>query len=155
RASSISRAGARRSEALPRDRQQRAARGGRARAGTDRGDSDPVSDARESASSPLFEWQRAAAAAALAGRARWPHALLLEGRRGIGKRALALHYAQALLCETPQPEGGPCGQCTSCNYVRAGTHPDLRLIEPIERDEDGNETPLDEIVVDRIRELIE
>jgi DNA polymerase-3 subunit delta' len=107
-------------------------------------------------SSPsLFEWQREAAAEALAARARWPHALLLEGRRGIGKRALALHYAQALLCETPRADGVPCGQCASCRYARAGTHPDLRLIEPIERDDDGNETVLDEIVVDRIRELIE
>jgi DNA polymerase-3 subunit delta' len=102
----------------------------------------------------LYPWQREAAASALAARARWPHALLLEGRRGIGKRALALHFAQALLCEAPRPDGTPCGQCSSCGYARAGSHPDLRLIEPIERDEEGNETPVDEIVVDRIRELI-
>ena len=114
-----------------------------------------MSDERDSALSPLFAWQREAAAAALAARARWPHALLLEGRRGIGKRALALHYAQALLCENPRPDGGPCGHCASCGYAHAGTHPDLRLIEPIERDEEGNETKLDEIVVDRIRELID
>ena len=114
-----------------------------------------MSSATDSALLPLFEWQREAAAEALAAKARWPHALLLEGRRGIGKRALALHYAQALLCETPRPDGAPCGRCASCGYARAGTHPDLRLIEPIERDEEGNETPLDEIVVDRIRELID
>jgi DNA polymerase-3 subunit delta' len=113
-----------------------------------------VTDGKESTLS-LFEWQRDAAASALAARARWPHALLLEGRRGIGKRALALHFAQALLCEAPRPDGGPCGRCASCRYARAGTHPDLRLIEPIERDEEGNETALDEIVVDRIRELID
>jgi DNA polymerase-3 subunit delta' len=104
---------------------------------------------------PLFAWQRDAASAALAGKARWPHALLIEGRRGIGKRALALHFAQALLCETPRSDGGPCGTCASCGYVQAGAHPDLRVIEPVERDEEGNETPVDEIVVDRIRELIE
>ena len=38
---------------------------------------------------------------------------------------------------------------------RAGAHPDLRLIEPLERDEEGNVTPVDAITVDRIRELIE
>ena len=36
----------------------------------------------------LFAWQRESATAALAARTRWPHALLVEGRRGIGKRAL-------------------------------------------------------------------
>ncbi|HEX7272894.1 MAG TPA: DNA polymerase III subunit delta' [Casimicrobiaceae bacterium] len=103
----------------------------------------------------LLPWQRDAAAAALAARARWPHALLLEGPRGIGKRALALHFARALLCESPSSDGAPCGRCPSCGYVDAGAHPDLRVVEPIERDEDGNETPVEEIVVDRIRELID
>lgn len=104
---------------------------------------------------PLLPWQREAAAAALAARARWPHALLIRGRRGIGKRALALHFAQALLCEAPRPDGGPCGRCPSCGYVHAGAHPDLRVIEPVERDEEGNETVLDAILVERIRELID
>jgi DNA polymerase-3 subunit delta' len=104
-------------------------------------------------SSELFAWQRDAATAALANKRRWPHALLIEGRRGIGKRALALHFAQALLCEKPRADGGPCGTCASCGYVSAGAHPDLRVIEPIERDEEGNETPIDEIRVGRIREV--
>ncbi|HVP86679.1 MAG TPA: DNA polymerase III subunit delta' [Casimicrobiaceae bacterium] len=103
----------------------------------------------------LFAWQRDAAAAALTAKSRWPHALLIEGKRGIGKRAIALHFAQALLCETPRSDGRPCGTCASCGYARAGAHPDLRVIEPVERDEEGNETPVDEIVVDRIRELID
>jgi DNA polymerase-3 subunit delta' len=102
---------------------------------------------------PLLPWQREAASVALAARERWPHALLIRGRRGIGKRALALHFAQALLCETPLADGGPCGRCPSCGYVRAGAHPDLRLVEPLERDEEGNETILDAILVDTIREL--
>ena len=105
--------------------------------------------------SQLLPWQREAAASALRTRALWPQALLLEGPRGIGKRALALHFAQALLCEAPLADGAPCGHCASCGYVDAGAHPDLRLIEPVERDEEGNETPLEEIVVDRIRELID
>ena len=104
---------------------------------------------------PLLPWQREEAARALGARARWPHALLIRGRRGIGKRALALHFAQALLCEAPRPDGGPCGKCPSCGYVHAGAHPDLRVIEPVERDEEGNETVLDAILVERIRELID
>ncbi|HUH93005.1 MAG TPA: DNA polymerase III subunit delta' [Casimicrobiaceae bacterium] len=104
---------------------------------------------------PLLPWQAAVAAAALATRSRWPHALLVTGRKGIGKRHLALHFAQALLCETPRDDGGPCGRCPACGYVAAGGHPDLRLIEPVERDEDGNVRPVDAIPVDRIRELID
>ena len=104
---------------------------------------------------PVLPWQREAASAALAARQRWPHALLIRGRRGIGKRGLALHFAQALLCETPLADGGPCGRCPSCGYVLAGAHPDLRLVEPLERDEEGNETALDAILVEPIRELID
>ena len=103
---------------------------------------------------PLLPWQEAVAREALAQRSRWPHALLITGRRGIGKRALALHFAQALLCEEPGA-GAPCGHCPSCGYVAAGAHPDLRRIEPIERDEEGNVKPIDAILVDRIREMIE
>ena len=104
---------------------------------------------------PLPPWQREAAAAALQARARWPQALLIVGRRGIGKRILALHFAQALLCEQPNADGSACGRCPSCIYVVNGSHPDLRLIEPVERDDEGNATPADEIVIARVRELFE
>jgi DNA polymerase-3 subunit delta' len=117
-----------------------------------------MTDAREPKSisgHPLPPWQRATAAAALAERSRWPHALLVTGRRGIGKRSLAWHFAQALLCEQPRADGSACGHCPSCGYITAGAHPDLRLIEPVEYDEDGDPKPVDAIVVDRIRELIQ
>ena len=104
---------------------------------------------------PLPPWQNEAAAAALRVRARWPHALLITGRRGIGKRILALHFARALLCEQPGADGSACGRCPSCVYVVNGTHPDLRLLEPVEHDDEGNPTPVDAIIVERVRELID
>jgi len=104
---------------------------------------------------PLAPWQRAAAGAALQARARWPQAMLVTGRRGIGKGILALHFAQALLCEQPHADGSACGACPSCGYVAAGVHPDLRVIEPIERDDEGNLVPVDAITVERVRALIE
>ena len=104
---------------------------------------------------PLPSWQTAIASSALAHRQRWPHALLISGRRGLGKRLLALHFARALLCDAPQESGEACGVCPSCGYVAQGTHPDLQLIEPVIYDEEGNRTPTDAINVERVRELIE
>jgi DNA polymerase-3 subunit delta' len=101
----------------------------------------------------LLPWQREFAASALRQRAQWPHALLIAGRRGLGKRALALHFARALLCEAPRADGEACGVCPSCVYLAAGSHPDMRLIEPVLVDDEGNVTVLDAITVDRIREL--
>ena len=103
----------------------------------------------------LYPWQREAAATALADRARWPHALLISGPRGVGKRALALEFARSLLCETPIAGGGACGVCASCRYVAAGQHPDLRLAEPVQVDDDGVSKPVEWIQVDAIRDLIE
>src|SRR5438128_7243678 len=103
---------------------------------------------------PLLPWQQATAATLLANRERWPHAFLLAGRRGVGKRILALHFARALLCERPRPGGDACGACPSCGYVVAGAHPDLRLLEPLEFDDEGRAVAVDAVTVDRIRDLI-
>lgn len=62
-------------------------------------------------------------------RARLPHALLLHGPRGVGKREFALALGQWLLCESPTPEGA-CGHCKSCDWFGQASHPDLRLLEP-------------------------
>ena len=62
--------------------------------------------------------------------ARWPHALLLVGPRGIGKRDFALALAAARLCETPLADGHACGKCSACHWLGQGSHPDFRLLEP-------------------------
>ena len=66
-----------------------------------------------------------------------PHALLLEGPRGIGKRDFALAYSKALLCETPSPTGEACGECAACHWLAQDSHPDFRLLEPISAEEEG------------------
>ena len=101
----------------------------------------------------LPPWLNGIADEMLSRRARWPHALLLGGRQGLGKRALALHWARALLCEAPQADGDACGKCPSCRLVVGSNHPDLRLIEPVVYDEEGNAERTDGIGVDRIRDL--
>ncbi len=74
---------------------------------------------------------------------RLPHALLLSGRRGIGKHHFAVQLAELLLCSENQAE--PCGRCKGCRLIAAGTHPDLKQIEPPEDKQI--------IGVDQIREL--
>jgi DNA polymerase-3 subunit delta' len=59
------------------------------------------------------------------------------------------------LCETPGPDGLACNACDSCHYVAAGQHPDLRIVEPFDVDDDGVATPVEWIAVDKIRALID
>lgn len=64
---------------------------------------------------------------------RLPHALLLHGPAGIGKRRLAARLAGAILCAEPHPPSRrPCGTCRACRLLDAGSHPDFRRIEPEE-----------------------
>lgn len=76
--------------------------------------------------------------------ARLPHAVLLEGAEGIGKRALAEVFSQQLLCGAKEHQK-PCGQCKSCLLFTQHTHPDYHWVEP---DEKGKQ-----IKVQQIREL--
>jgi DNA polymerase III subunit delta' len=59
---------------------------------------------------------------------RLPHALLLAGPSGVGKRRVAWALAQALLCEAPS--GRPCGICSGCLKVAGDIHPSVLRIAP-------------------------
>lgn len=105
---------------------------------------------------PLLPWQLDAARTALAQRASWPHALLVHGPRGIGKHALALNFAQALLCEAPRADGLACGDCAGCRYASAGQHPDFMRLELLLIDPDeGTLATVETIGIDRVRALTE
>ncbi|MDQ6647937.1 MAG: DNA polymerase III subunit delta' [Pseudomonadota bacterium] len=78
-----------------------------------------------------------------------PHALLLSGAAGLGKRAFARRFLRGLLCNAPV-DGDACGRCRSCLLLAAGTHPDVISLTFGPR-RDG--TPRTEIVVDQVREL--
>ena len=91
-------------------------------------------------------WQRLQSRAA---RGAMPHALLLCGPAGLGKRAFLQRFARGLLCERPQ-QGEACGQCRACLLLAAGTHPDFVSLSFGLR-KDGVQRS--EIVVDQIREL--
>ncbi len=75
-----------------------------------------------------------------------PHALLLRGQTGVGKRHFALSFARYVLCSNKQDQRA-CGQCRNCHLNKAGTHPDLLMIEPEERGK--------QIKVAQVRTMIE
>ena len=78
-----------------------------------------------------------------------PHALLLCGPLGLGKRDFQRRFVRGLLCQQPQ-DGEACGSCRSCHLFDAGTHPDYVALSYGLR-KDGVQRQ--EIVVDQIREL--
>lgn len=78
---------------------------------------------------------------------RLPHALVLTGQPGLGKRDFARRFAHVLLCRQPSTEGIPCETCKGCRLFAAGTHPDLGIVEPLE---EGRV-----ITVDQVRTLVE
>ncbi len=57
------------------------------------------------------------------------HAYLLLGPAGIGKLTIAALLARALACEA-YGDAAPCGECSGCRKVAAGTHPDVWTESP-------------------------
>lgn len=72
---------------------------------------------------------------------RFPHALLIEGAQGSGKKQIAKYAASLLLCRGENP---PCNKCIACKKVENDTHPDLVILN-------GSEKKA--FAIDKIREL--
>lgn len=73
------------------------------------------------------------------------HAYLLCGPPGVGRRTLALRFAQALNCAQPPQPGASCGVCRTCEQIDRMQHADLSIVQVLE---DTNT-----IKVEQIREL--
>ena len=54
---------------------------------------------------------------------RFPHALMIEGPRGSGRRTLARLLAKAAVCKSTDQK--PCGVCAHCMKAAGGNHPDI------------------------------
>ena len=126
----------------------------------------------------LSPWQQRAhdeAASAIAG-GHFGHATLITGPALIGKRLLAEHLAQRVLCLSPGTGGGACGACKSCTLfaVRAqydppetrpdgspahpwghSTHPDLHFVGYQWNEKARPPKLRTELVIEQIRGLSE
>ncbi len=80
--------------------------------------------------------------AALVASERLPHAVIIEGEAGTGKRTLARYLAKLAVCESGTP---PCDSCRNCHLADTGTHPDITVVAPEDKKKN--------ITVDQIREL--
>ncbi|MEM6638659.1 MAG: DNA polymerase III subunit delta' [Pseudomonadota bacterium] len=72
---------------------------------------------------------------------RLPHALLVHGLAGLDKRGLAEQIAALVVCRKQTV----CGDCAPCKWFKAGNHPDVYRVGPLE-----DKTT---IAVDQIRAL--
>ncbi|CCK76172.1 probable DNA-directed DNA polymerase [Oleispira antarctica RB-8] len=78
-----------------------------------------------------------------------PHASLLLGNEGTGRRPLAFKLAKFLLCQAPDKKTAKnnncCDQCHSCKLMDAGSHPDYFICD--------QEAKGKQIKVDTVRKL--
>jgi DNA polymerase-3 subunit delta' len=73
------------------------------------------------------------------------HAYLFSGSKGVGRRSLALHFAQAINCPEAETPGQPCLHCHTCEQIGHMQHTDLDVVQ--------NEQEGDILKVDAIRTL--
>lgn len=59
----------------------------------------------------------------IAAQNRMPHAILLHGERGTGRRTMANYIAKLFICGAP-----PCDSCSACSRIDSDTHPDVIFV---------------------------
>ena len=57
------------------------------------------------------------------------HAYLFSGPAGVGRRTLALRFAQAVNCTQPPAPGYACGECRTCQQIEKMQYTDLTIIQ--------------------------
>lgn len=78
------------------------------------------------------------------------HAYLFAGPAGLGRRTLAVRFAQALNCLqpaepgqlSPRRHGDACGACRDCKQIAAMQHPDLAIVQS---DTEGGTLKVDQV----------
>lgn len=80
---------------------------------------------------------------------RLPHALLISGMPGLGKKTFSEQMARILLCESKSShaDSQTCGECFSCKLPTINEHPDYFELIPLEESK--------VIKIEQVRDLIE
>ncbi|MEM7252075.1 MAG: DNA polymerase III subunit delta' [Pseudomonadota bacterium] len=96
----------------------------------------------------IYPWQGASWQAIQSRRQanQLPHALLIHGPRGVGKRDFARALGNSLVCGDRSQTGQACGKCAGCRLYNAGSHPDVRIVSP----DEGSKN----ILVEQIRDVV-
>lgn len=91
--------------------------------------------------SPCLPWQAKAWEQTIAQyhAHKLPHGLLAQGMAGVGKYHFVGRLSAWLLCQT-KPDDGACGECQSCLWLKAGTHPNIKRLPS-----DGEVIKIDDI----------
>ena len=76
---------------------------------------------------------------------RPPHALLISGPPGVGKRTLSRAYAAAIFCE----RGADCEGCDVCRRLAERRHPDFLVVRRVDRSL-KEQAPLDDVEEDAL-----
>ena len=105
-----------------------------------------MSNATVTSSLDLYPWQQDQwqQVSQMLQQQRLPHALIIGGVPGLGKLTFARRLAAALLCQQ-MLNGSACGQCKSCQLLAANSHPDYKLMQPLEASKS--------ILVDQVRSI--
>ena len=77
------------------------------------------------------------------------HGLLFYGKTGSGKEAFTQQFIAWVLCQARQPQAA-CGQCTSCQWLAANTHPNYVYVSTNEENKKQNA----QIKIEKIRDLL-
>lgn len=77
------------------------------------------------------------------------HGLLFYGKQGCGKHAFAKLFLAWVLCLNKQAQG-PCGECSSCQWLKSDTHPNYVHITTDEENKKQNA----KIKIEKIRDLL-
>jgi len=78
-------------------------------------------------------------------------AYLFTGPPGVGRRSLALRFAQALNCQKPPEPGQPCGTCRTCIQIERMQQADLTVVQAV--DDEGQPREGGNLKIDQIRAL--
>ena len=77
------------------------------------------------------------------------HGILLYGKKGCGKHAFAQQFLSWVLCQNKKAQG-PCGECSSCLWLKSDTHPNYVYISTDEDNKKANA----KIRIEKIRDLL-